>query len=161
MSNPKVETLREALGVLEDLMVPEHLQSVALKFLLSEEDARAHKPAVGKTNSERRSANVSGETGDLRSFISATQPKGAVAEIPALLFWARANESKETFNEKDVVELYRRAALRPPKDIAQSFRDLYSKKYMRLEAVDGEKGHVRLSRVGDDFVIHDLLAKEN
>jgi hypothetical protein len=160
MSNPKVEALSEALGVLEDLMVPEHLQSVALKFLLSGENAPAHKHA-GKTNSERRSATVSGETGDLRSFISATQPKGAVAEIPALLFWARANESKETFNEKDVVELYRRAALRPPKDIAQSFRDLYSKKYMRLEAVDGEKGHVRLSRVGEDFVIHDLLAKEN
>ena len=99
-----------------------------------------------------------GGTKDLRDYIAALKPKGAVAEIPALMYWAKLNEGKEMVDENGIVELYRRAGLRPPKNVSQSLRDLSSKKYGRLEAVEGNTGHVRLSRVGEDYVLHDLTA---
>jgi hypothetical protein len=39
-------------------------------------------------------------------------------------------------------------------------RDLASKKYHRLDAVQGKAGYVALSRVGEDFVIHDLMKRK-
>ena len=93
----------------------------------------------------------------LRSFVSRLQLKGAVNEIPCLAYWAKTYEKRELLDEKAIIELYRRAGLRPPKNVHQSFRDLCSKKYNRLESA--ENSQVRLSRVGEDFVIHDVIGK--
>lgn len=150
----RVEELKQALVILKDLKISEALQKTALEYLLSAgPSSKIQKPLVAP------STTISSETGDLRAFITSAKPKGAVSEIPTLLYWAKQNEGKDSASEKDVVELYRRAGIRPPKDVMQSFRDLCSKKYMRLEAVEGERGCVRLARAGEDFVLHDLLAK--
>jgi len=66
----------------------------------------------------------------------------------------------DSFNEDDIVALYRRGAIRPPKHVAQSMRDLSSKRYLRLKAVQGKAGHVELSRPGVDFVLHDLMKRK-
>jgi hypothetical protein len=145
------ETLAQALAALNDLAVPEHLQAVALRYLL---EGQPSQPASKGPGVSKGAAN----TGDLREFLAQAAPKGAVSEIPALLYWARENDGLEKASEKDVLELYRRAGLRPPKDIVQSFRDLCSKKYMRLEVPEGERGFVRLARAGEDYVLHDLIA---
>ncbi len=100
------------------------------------------------------------DTGGLRDFIEKHHPKGAVEEIPALLWWAQEHENADSFNESDIVALYRRGAIRPPKHVAQSMRDLASKKYLRLEAVKGKAGYVTLSRIGADFILHDLMERK-
>jgi hypothetical protein len=63
-------------------------------------------------------------------------------------------------SEDDIVALYRRVGNRPPKHVAQSMRDLSSKRYLRLKAVAGKSGHVNLSRPGEDFVLHDLMKRK-
>jgi hypothetical protein len=84
-----------------------------------------------------------------------------VEEIPALLYWARENENVADCNEASIIALYRRGDIRPPKQVGQSMRDLASKKkYGRLDAVQGKAGHVALSRVGEDFVLHDLMKRQ-
>ncbi|HRH22891.1 MAG TPA: hypothetical protein PLB51_02805 [Candidatus Paceibacterota bacterium] len=150
------QQLKEAMELLHELKVPEHLQQKALEHLLGT-NPPGHLPPLKAETKKTISADTSGETGDLRHFMTSISRRGAVAEIPSLLYWAKKNEKKETANERDIVELYRRSGVRPPKNIGQSMRDLSSKKYMRLEAVKGEPGHVRLSRTGEDVVIHELL----
>lgn len=145
--------LKEALDILQELKVPQGLEEVALKHLLTSSGRSL--PVVLPSVPFGGSSNGAG-TKDLREYIAAVKPKGAVAEIPALLFWAKSNEDKDVVDEKGMIELYRRAGLRPPKNVAQSFRDLSSRKYGRLEAVEGQAGYVRLSRVGEDYVLHDL-----
>ena len=150
--------LEEALEVVSELKMPPHLEAVAFEYLLSagHPQAQSRAPAITPTANAAPSA-----PSDLRAFIAAAKPTSSVSEIPALLYWARAAEKKDAVNEKDVIELYRRAGMRPPKDVTQSFRDLCKKKYMRLEPVQGARGAYRLSRVGEDFVLHDLLAKRS
>ncbi|HEY2033405.1 MAG TPA: hypothetical protein VGH02_06920 [Rhizomicrobium sp.] len=151
------DQIQKALKAVAELNIPTHLEPVAFGYLLGmpspEQKVVRQSSGVG---SEVRDLNT---TSDLRAFISSITLKGAVTEIPALLYWARANEGKDAVNERDVIELYRRAGMRPPKDVTQSFRDLCKKKYFRLEPVDGARGHYRLSRAGEDFVLHDLILK--
>jgi hypothetical protein len=141
--------------------VAPHLEAVVLKHLLDVGSGLAVPPR--SLNRAALPATITsvqgGGTSDLRAFIAAIEPSGAVSEIPALLYWARVNEGKESANERDVVELYRRAGMRPPRDISQSFRDLCKTKYFRLEPVPDERGAYRLSRAGEDFVLHDLIPK--
>jgi len=151
--------LREILDAVAELELPPHLEAEALRYLLKE--AAGGEVAVSPhLTRQSADANQDGNTADLRVFISKVKPTSSVSEIPALLYWARMNEARESFREKDVIELYRRAAMRPPKDVSQSFRDLCKKKYFRLEPVPGERGAYRLSRAGEDFVVHDLLPKK-
>lgn len=142
---PQYKQLMEAMESIRELKIPEHLQQKALEHLLS-----------GST-SIPTPLDSAGKTSDLRQFMAKISQRGAVAEIPALLYWAKTNEGRETANERDIVELYRRAGMRPPKNIRQSMRDLASKKYLRLEVVKGEPGYIRLSRTGEDTVLHELI----
>jgi hypothetical protein len=66
----------------------------------------------------------------------------------------------DAVTENDIVALYRRVDIRPPKHVAQSMRDLSSKRYNRLKAVQGKTGHVALSRTGEDFVLHELMKRK-
>jgi len=152
------ETLVEALVVLKDLAIPESLQKIALEHLLGKTQPSA---ACGSgLLVPELAAPLKIETAQtLRDFIGNLKPKGAVAEIPSLAYWAKEYEKKEVLDEKGIIELYRRAGLRPPKDVKQSFRDLCSKRYGRLESAGN--GLVRLSRVGEDFVLHDVIGKIN
>ena len=104
-------------------------------------------------------ARGSTDTGSLRDFLAKHPPKGAVEEIPALLWWAQEHENVDSFNEGEIIALYRRGAIRPPKHVSQSMRDLASKKYLRLDAVKGKAGYVALSRIGADFILHDLMKR--
>lgn len=150
--------LKEAMELIHKLKIPEHLQEKALAHLLQGSHEK-HEDA-GRSGSSFGQQDDVATTGNLREFINEYNPKGAVAEIPALLYWLKTKEKKVAANEADVLEIYRRANIRPPKNIAQSFRDLASKKYGRLEAVKDKPGYVRLSRVGEDFVLYDLKPKK-
>ncbi len=157
-NSARYDELKDALQVLNELKIPDALHEVALKHLLSGHEASPiAAPGSGRSlvPIPLPSGGPAG-TKELRNFIGGLKPKGAVAEIPCLLYWAKTHEEKDEIDEKGIVELYRRAGLRPPKNVAQSLRDLASRKYDRLEAVAGQPGYVRLSRVGEDFVLHDL-----
>jgi hypothetical protein len=154
----RATALASAIDVLAQLKVPEHLQDTALNFLLKQDGLSA--PATG---SQPRLAPLSGSAQpeeELRGFIARVKPKGAVSEIPTLLYWALRNENKESADEKTVVELFRRSGLRPPKNVMQSLHDLSSKRYMRLEPAS-EKGFFKLSRVGEDYVLHEVINLAN
>jgi hypothetical protein len=158
--SPQFEQLKEAMELIRELKIPDHLQEKALAHLL--QGTQAPSPA-NPAGGEARGNGGSGtdtETGNLREFIAAYGPKGAVEEIPALIHWARKHEKVDSFSEDDIVALYRRAGIRPPKHVAQSMRDLSSKRYLRLKAVAGKSGHVNLSRPGEDFVLHDLMKRK-
>jgi hypothetical protein len=157
--SPQFEQLKEAMELIRELKIPDHLQEKALAHLLQGAQAPAD-PATNETRG-RGGTDADTDTGNLRGFIAKYQPKGAVEEIPALIHWAQKHEKAVSFNEADIIALYRRAAIRPPKNVAQSMRDLSSKKYLRLKAVEGKSGHVTLSRPGEDFVLHDLLARKS
>jgi hypothetical protein len=152
------EQLKEAMELIRELKIPDHLQEKALSHLL--EGTQGLAPAKPVASEARGHGETDADTSNLRGFIAKCQPKGAVEEIPALIHWARKHEKADSFNEDDIVALYRRAAIRPPKNVAQSMRDLSSKKYLRLKAVVGKSGHVTLSRAGEDFVLHDLMARK-
>jgi hypothetical protein len=152
--------LKEALQVLDQLNVPEHLQSTALDYLLNHGALAANGNSAPVAHSRGADASMHTSTPtSLRGFVEEMKPKGAVAEIPCLLYWAKTHEDRHAFDEKGVIELYRMAGLKPPRNVAQSLRDLASKRYGRVEAVSDQKGHVRLSRVGEDFVLHDVKSK--
>jgi hypothetical protein len=153
------EQLKEAMELIRELKIPDHLQEKALAHLLQGTPAPA--PAISAGSESRGHGGGSDtDTSNLRGFIAKYQPKGAVEEIPALIHWAQKHEKAVSFSEEDIVALYRRAAIRPPKHVLQSMRDLSSKKYLRLKAVEGKSGHVTLSRPGEDFVLHDLLMRK-
>lgn len=153
MNTHSAEELKKAMDTLKDLAVPEHLQDTALRHLLKESSRGAQEaPSTPSATSSAGSQKQS-----LRTFLEPLTLKGAVAEIPVLIYWARESGERTEVNERELVELYRRAAMRPPKDISQSFRDLSSKKYLRIEMVEGKRGYFRLSRTGEDFVLHDVL----
>lgn len=149
--------LEEALSVINELKVPENLQKTALEFFLNHnmvaENANLALPAPQKVIGAVTPLH---SPTPLRDFIEEMKPKGAVAEIPCLLYWAKTNDQKEALDEKGIIELYRMSGLKPPKNVTQSLRDLCSKKYGRLESVADQKGFVKLSRVGEDFVLHDV-----
>ncbi|MBI2010828.1 MAG: hypothetical protein HYS89_01175 [Candidatus Colwellbacteria bacterium] len=158
--SPQYKQLREAMESLKELKIPDHLQQTALAHLLQDSNEPGKEPR-GHGDTQKTGKSHSASTGkNLRDFVAKLNPKGAVAEIPSLLYWAKEHESKEKANERDVVELYRRANLRPPRQISQSMRDLSSKKYLRLESVKDDPGYFRLSRTGEDFVLYDLQAAE-
>ena len=154
------EQLKEAMELIHELKIPEHLQEKALTHLLQ---GVQPKPADSASTNERAGLGQdAGETGSLRDFVAKYSLKGAVEEIPALLYWVRQHEKVDDANETDIVTLYRRAGLRPPKHVNQSMRDLASKKrYGRLDAVQGKAGYVALSRTGEDFVLHDLMKRKS
>jgi hypothetical protein len=158
VNESKVSAIKEALETLEKLSIPDHLQEVAFQYLLVSDDK------APSTHGHHKGGHIAlpathSTTHGLREYIGLLDLKTAVAEIPALLYWAMTNEQIKATDENGVLELYRRAGLRPPKNIAQSLRDLSSKRYGRLEAISGQQGFIKLSRVGEDFVIHDLLTK--
>jgi len=156
--SPQYEQLREAMELIHELKIPEHLQEKALAHLLQGAQPTVAIPAATDEVVERSV----GDTSSLRGFVAKYPPKGAVEEIPTLLYWARQNESVNDTNETGIVTLYRRSGLRPPKHVNQSMRDLSSKKkYGRLDAVQGKAGYVALSRTGEDFVIHDLMKRKS
>lgn len=150
--------LEEALSVINELKVPENLQKTALEFLLNHNAVATNaNPALPAPHKVVGAAiSPPHQSSSLRDFVGEMKPKGAVAEIPCLLYWARTNDQKEALDEKGIIELYRMSGLKPPKNVTQSLRDLCSKKYGRLESVADQKGFVRLSRVGEDFVLHDI-----
>src|SRR5271169_6789216 len=116
---PQYEQLKEAMELIHELKIPEHLQEKALTHLLQGGQAKASAPAA----THEAGGHDSGHTGTgegVRDFIAKYQPKGAVEEIPALLHWAQHNENVDTFNEDDIVALYRRGGIRPPKRVSQS-----------------------------------------
>lgn len=152
------EQLKEAMELIHELKIPEHLQEKALTHLLQSSQEKRKDTSEDASSFSHRDDTAT--TGNLRGFINEYNPKGAVAEIPALLYWLKAKEKKVDVNEADVLEIYRRSNIRPPKNIGQSLRDLASKKYGRLEAVKDKPGYVRLSRVGEDFVLYDLKPKK-
>lgn len=148
--------LKEAMELIHELKVPEHLQEKALAHLLQGVQAKAAAPVPEAGEQE---GGDSGAGSVLREFIARLQPKAAVEEIPALLYWARQNENVAEVNETDIITLYRRAGIRPPKQVNQSMRDLSSKKkYGRLNST--RSGYVALSRTGEDFVLHDLMKRK-
>jgi hypothetical protein len=152
--SPQYAQLKEAMELINELKVPEHLQEKALAHLLQGTSAKASAAAPAN----EPAAKDSDTRGSLRDFIEKSGPKGAVEEIPALLLWAKKEENTVECNEAGIVELYRRAGIKPPKHVNQSMRDLASqKKYGRLNAVSGKAGYVALSRTGEDFVLHELL----
>ena len=158
-NTPQYQQLKEAMALIRELKIPEHLQQKALEHLLQDDSGHLQMPIIPNSH-HRSSGQAKTTTGDLRNFINTYNPKGAVAEIPALLYWLKTNEQKLTVNETDILEIYRRANIRPPKNIGQSLRDLASKKkYGRLEAVKDQPGYVRLSQAGEDFVLYDLQPK--
>ncbi len=148
--------LKDALEALSELSVPENLQKTALEHLLRQNPGGVSVPSNPPMTGGSAGLLPAVPTSSLRDFIAEMKPKGAVAEIPCLLYWSKTQENVESLDERGVVDLYRRAGLKPPKNVAQSFRDLCSKRYGRLESVEGKNGHVRLSRVGEDFVLHDV-----
>ncbi len=156
--SPQYEQLKEAMELIRDLEIPEHLQEKALVHLLQGSQAKPAATAAASDAGEHGGSHA--DTGIiLRDFIAKCQPKGAVEEIPALLYWARQSENVTEVNESDIVGLYRRGGIRPPKQVSQSMRDLSSKKkYGRLDSV--RSGYVALSRIGEDFVIHDLMKRK-
>lgn len=149
----RVKELQAALETVREMKLAEPLQSVALEFLL-----RSDAGSAKATSSGARNDNSSSPTAhtQLREFIAELNPTTAVSQIPCLLYWARENEDRETFDEKSIVELFRRAGLRPPGNLRQSLRDLSSRKYNRIEAVSDQPGFVRLSVAGETFVLHDV-----
>jgi hypothetical protein len=149
---PQYQQLKEAMELINDLKIPEHLQQKAFEHLLEGSPSPTpESPEVRDTPGK-----LDGTTKGLRDFITEHNPRGAVAEIPALLYWRKTCEKQEAANESDILTLYRRANLRPPKNIPQSVRDLSSKKYGRLEVAKDKPGYVRLSQTGEDFVLYDL-----
>jgi hypothetical protein len=162
INQDKIDHLKKAMETLKELGIAEHLQDTALQHLLDNNKPTLENRNLSKTFSDMSSPTVitKDTKQNLRNFIEPLNMKGAVAEIPTLLYWAKETEGREEIDEKGIVELYRRGSLRPPKDISQSFRDLSSKKYLRLESVEGKRGFFRLSRTGEDFVLYDVL-KQN
>ena len=156
---PQYATLVEAINAIKDLNVPEILSPVALEYLLAISSGQAIK-RTELTPLALAVPSGTGSTAELRSKIASLKLSGAVKEIPFLVYWAKTYEGQMSLDEKAVIELYRRAGLRPPKNVNQSFRDLCSKKYGRLETAE-QSGYVKLSRAGEDFVLHDLIAKSN
>jgi hypothetical protein len=154
------EQLKEAMELIRELKIPDHLQEKALSHLLQGTQSVAPDKPVADQPKMRGGSDTDADVSSLRGFIAKHRPKGAVEEIPALIYWAREHEEAFSLNENDIVALYRRAAIRPPKNVAQSMRDLSSKRYLRLKAVEGKGGHVTLSRGGEDFVLHDLLTRK-
>jgi hypothetical protein len=79
--SPQYEQLKEAMELIHELNIPEHLQEKALGHLLQGAQA---KPALSATvNEAGRASSGAGGAGSLRDFIAKYQPKGAVEEIPA------------------------------------------------------------------------------
>ncbi len=158
-NSSQYKQLKEAMELLHELKVPDHLQEKALAHLLQGVQSNAASPATASAPGAR--SNEPTDAGSLRDFIAKHQPKGSTEEIPAMLYWARQKENVSEFNEADIVTLYRRGGIRPPKHVSQSMRDLASKKkYGRLSAVQGKAGYVALSRTGEDFVLHDLMKRK-
>lgn len=154
MSDDRISQLKKAMETLKELEIPDHLEDTALKHLLMISPGAGNVGSIPSISTEKDGGAV---TQSLRSFVEPLNIKAATSEIPTLLYWAKTHDGREDFDERAVVELYRLAGLRPPKDITQSFRDLASKKYLRLELVEGKRGSYRLSRTGEDYVIHDVL----
>lgn len=152
----QLQNLKESLKAIEELKVPEHLQDTALSYLLGGSLKVSATPgAHGSTPAAQGTIVISQpQAQPLREFIAEFKPKGAVSEIPCLLYWFKVNESQDSASEEKIVELYRRAGLKPPKNVTQSLRDLCSKKYGRVDSLGG--GLFKLSRVGEDFVLHDV-----
>lgn len=157
---PQYKEIMEAYEAVKEMSLPEHLQKVAFQHLLNGKGTSSIKPTTNSHSFSIDPSTSDSSTLPLRSFIGEVKPKGAVAEIPCLIYWVKTNEGKNTIDEKGIIELYRRAGLRPPKKVSQSLRDLCSKKYNRLEVAAGQSGYVSLSRTGEDFVLHDIIEKK-
>lgn len=158
-NTPQYKQLQEALEALEELKIPENLKKTALEHLLGHrvEPAPSSFAAIPANGPDAHFLPAAPQASSLRAFIADLKPKGAVTEIPCLVYWAKMQENVDSVDEKGVVELYRRAGLKPPKNLNQSLRDLSSKKkYGRLESAGN--GLFKLSRVGEDFVLHDVKA---
>lgn len=153
------QELTDALRYLNEIDIAPNLQPTALAHLL-----QTGKDSTRNATDEPGSVSVDDSTHTLptinqtlRSFCEGIKTTSAVQTIPLLFYWAQTHEGKSEFSEQDTLALFRRAKLRPPKNIPQSFYDLTSKRYMRIERCPDNSKHVRLSRVGEDFVLHELI----
>lgn len=148
------------MATIKKLKIPAHMQDTALKFILQEaSDVAVGEPDPSAEETTPDPGQVKGnKVQHLRQFIAGKNPKGAVEEIPCLVYWAREYDKRDKFNEDDVRQLYKLANIRPPKNIGQSLRDLSSKKrnYMRVEPAGGNTGHFKLSHAGEIFVEFDV-----
>lgn len=154
-NTPQYKQLQEALAVLEELKIPENLQRTALEHLLGHRnEASKSQFSVPNVGTPVPMLPIVPNSSSLRTFIADLKPKGAVSEIPCLFYWSKSQENVDSLSEESVVQLYRRAGLRPPKNVLQSLRDLCSRKYGRLESVGNSQ--FKLSRTGEDFVLHDV-----
>lgn len=149
--------VKESFEAIRELGLPDHLQDTALRHLLS---STGHQDKASLADGIAPRSDGSATTGELRAFVSTLKMDGAVEIIPVLFFWAKENEGRTELNERDIIELYRRTNLRAPKNVGQSFRDLASKRYLRLESVEGKNGYYRLSRAGEDVVRFDIIGDE-
>lgn len=153
--------LLAAMAAIKKLKIPEHMQDTALKFILQgPSDESNNEPIISGYEPEIQSdGQIKGnKVQHLRQFIAGKNPKGAVEEIPCLVYWAREYDNLDRFNEDDVRQLYHSAHIKPPKNIGQSLRDLSSKsrKYMRVEPAGGNTGYFKLSHGGEVFVEFDV-----
>ena len=103
-----------------------------------------------------------GAGGDLsrmseRDMIAAKRPRNHPETVAVLAFGLTQNGMEE-FTEDDIRRAYVRAAIRPPKVIAQAIRDAKNN-FDYLEA-GKERGTYRLSSHGDRTVRFDLPAKD-
>ena len=100
-NTPQYQQLKEAMALIRELKIPEHLQQKALEHLL--QDVSEHSQTSTPSDFRRSSRPPKMTTGDLRDFINACSPKGACAEIPALLYWLKTREQKLIVNENDIL----------------------------------------------------------
>jgi len=155
----RLNEISEAVNALATLEIPTHLQSVALEYLLKKDGSDSCTSTAIVPFSNAKTIVDQPSSNGLRQFIETLGPTNAVSQIPCLLFWARENEAKDSVDERGIIELFRRAGLRPPGNVLQSLRDLSSKKYGRIDFVEGKPGHVQLSVAGETFVLHDVRKK--
>lgn len=88
-----------------------------------------------------------------KDFLAAKKPKGHLETVAVLAFFL-AQHGQEEFTEEDIRKAYIRAAVRPPKVVAQSIRD--AKRYREFIQTGSAKGKYRLTHHGDRFVRFDL-----
>ncbi len=105
-------------------------------------------PVSASSNSAERTKPTSE-----REFVSLKKPEGH-AETVAVLAYFLAQAGKDEFTPEDIRRAYARAAVRPPKGIAQSLRDAKNV-HDYLEKGSG-RGTFRLSAHGARTVEFDL-----
>ncbi|MCK9360807.1 hypothetical protein M0Q28_01080 [Patescibacteria group bacterium] len=161
--NSKLGQLTEALEIVTNLQLPEHLQSVALTHLLA-----VPMKTVPVTEFVQQIPTTAAAidaslavTDDLafRDFMEEKKPDSAVEAATCMLYWAK-KEGRESLTEDELHEMFLRAKFHPPKDVAALLRLLCCKQYRRAVRVSGKVGHYALSKIGETAVVFDFGQKK-